>query len=170
MCDFVAFFNGTKVLSLLEACLDLISSPFPSMKIQIMDGKRENYWKSGVWIPAPVGQIFFRPFSVHFQILHKKLHKDWRLKKLTTFAFGQFMTISGHFIANYINIFHKSVVLTVILRGLTTLNLNLIKSYDLNSNYFCQLCFLILEEKIWRLKFQRWHFFHHLWSVFLATK
>ena len=36
------------------------------------------------------------------------LHKDWRLKKLTTFAFGQFATISGHFLAKYINIFHKT--------------------------------------------------------------
>ena len=34
-------------------------------------------------------------------------YKDWRLKKETTFAFGHFMTISGHFITNYITIFHK---------------------------------------------------------------
>ena len=33
--------------------------------------------------------------------------KDWRLKKLTTFASGQFPTISGHFLAKYINIFQK---------------------------------------------------------------
>ena len=33
---------------------------------------RENYWKSGVQIPALEGQNFFCPFSVHFQILHKK--------------------------------------------------------------------------------------------------
>ena len=43
--------------------------------------------------------------------------KDWGLKKLTTFAFGHFTNISGHYIANYVNIFHKSVVLMVILRG-----------------------------------------------------
>jgi hypothetical protein len=29
------------------------------------------------------------------------------LKKQTTFAFGQFITISGRFFANYTNIFHK---------------------------------------------------------------
>ena len=34
-------------------------------------------------------------------------YKEWRLKKETTFAFGQFTTISGHFFANYINIFHN---------------------------------------------------------------
>ena len=28
--------------------------------------------------------------------------------KDTTFEFGHFMTISGHFFANYINIFHKT--------------------------------------------------------------
>ena len=43
--DTAATFNAThvltfnKVLSLLEACFDLISSPSPSMKIQIMVGK-----------------------------------------------------------------------------------------------------------------------------------
>ena len=34
--------------------------------------------------------------------------KDWELEKETTFAFGQFKTISGHFFANFINIFHKT--------------------------------------------------------------
>ena len=34
--------------------------------------------------------------------------KDWRLKKLTTFAFGQFPTISGHFLAKHITIFQKT--------------------------------------------------------------
>ena len=40
-----------KVLSLLEACFDLISSPSPSMKIQIMGGKiTENHGlKSPLW-------------------------------------------------------------------------------------------------------------------------
>ena len=33
--------------------------------------------------------------------------KDWELEKETTFAFGYFKTISGHFFANYIFIFHK---------------------------------------------------------------
>ena len=52
-----------------------------------------------------------------FPILSYRANKDWGLKKLTNFAFGHFTSISGHFIANYINIFHKSVVLMVILRG-----------------------------------------------------
>ena len=53
----------SKVLSLLEACFDLISLPSPSMKIEIMRGKTtENL---GL-------ESFFGPFSVHFQILRKK--------------------------------------------------------------------------------------------------
>ena len=57
-----------KVLSLLEACFDLISSPSLSMKIQIMGGKIiENLeFKS----PHPEGHNFFVLF---FQILHTKL-------------------------------------------------------------------------------------------------
>ena len=38
-------------------------------------------------------------------------------KKMTTFEFGHFKTIFGHFFANYIYIFHKTEVLMVILRG-----------------------------------------------------
>ena len=34
--------------------------------------------------------------------------KDWRLKKLTTFAFGQLPIISGHFLSKYITIFQKT--------------------------------------------------------------
>ena len=36
-------------------------------------------------------------------ILWNKVPKDWILKKQTTFAFGQFTTISGRFFANYIH-------------------------------------------------------------------
>ena len=67
--------------------------------------------------------------------------------KETTFRVGHFTTISGHSIANYINIFHKTEVPTVILRCLMSLNLNWIKSYDINYKLFWQLCFSILEEK-----------------------
>ena len=57
-----------KVLSLLEACFDLISSPSLFMKIQINGRKiNENLgFKSPLWT--------VNKFSVHFQILHKKLH------------------------------------------------------------------------------------------------
>ena len=52
-----------KVLSLFEGCVYLISSPSPSVKIQIKVGKIVQ--KSGVQIPAPEGQ-FFLPFFFSF--------------------------------------------------------------------------------------------------------
>ena len=51
------------------------------------------------------------------------------------------MTISGHFCASYIEIFHKTEVQTVILRCLVCLNLNWIQSYIIilvkNSFFSC---------------------------------
>ena len=62
--------------------------------------------------------------------------KKLRLKlcfemKSTTYEFGHFTSISGHFFANYMNIFHKTKVLLVILRIQTYLKLNWIKSYNM---------------------------------------
>ena len=44
---------------------------------------------------------------------------------------GHFTTISGHFLANYIKIFQKTEIQTVILRCFVGLNLNWIKSYGI---------------------------------------
>ena len=56
-----------KVLPLLEACFDLISSPSPSMGGKITKNlKFLNHHSEG--------QNIFCPFSLHFQIFHKKLH------------------------------------------------------------------------------------------------
>ena len=68
--------------------------PKLSFQNKFMQPREELLWKNGVNKP-----------------------KDWGLKKLTTFVFGHFTSISGHYIANNVNIFHKSVVLMVILRG-----------------------------------------------------
>ena len=85
--------------------------------------------------------------------------KDWPVKKVTKVWVGHVTTISGHFFANYIKIFHKTEVLTVILRCITHLNLNWIKSYDINHKCFRQLCFSILEEKkTANLSFKNGHF------------
>ena len=95
-------------------------------------------------------------------IWEKKLcnfYKDWELKKETTFAFGYFSTTSGHFFTIYICIFHKILVLTVILRGWTYLNPNWIKIYDINYKMVWQVCFLYLEEKKnENLRFKNGHF------------
>ena len=58
--------------------------------------------------------------------------RGWCIK----FATGlniRFMTISSHFVANYMNIFHKTEVQTVILRWWTDLKLNWFKSYVTNA-------------------------------------
>ena len=48
----------------------------------------------------------------------------WCSIKVTTVCVGHFTTISGHFFANYINIFHKIETQTVILRCLVCIYLN----------------------------------------------
>ena len=49
---------------------------------------------------------------------------------------GHFTTISGHYFANFIKIFYKTKMLTVILECLRYLNLNWIKRYDIKHNFF----------------------------------
>ena len=78
------------------------------------------------------------PFFYNFV---KKKPENLQLKN------GHFMTLPGHFFANYTKIFQKTEIQTVILRCLVGLNLNWIKSYDINYNFFWKLCFSILEEK-----------------------
>ena len=71
--------------------------------------------------------------------IHQSFHKnspiDYSTKKETTLRVGHFDTISGHFSANYINIFHKTGVLRNISRCLTCRNLNWIKSYNIRHNF-----------------------------------
>ena len=86
--------------------------------------------------------------------------------KMTKLGVGHFTSISGHFFANYIDIFHKIELPTFILMCLTCLNLIWIKSYDINHNLIWKLCFSILEEKTLKIKFQKWPFLDHLWSFF----
>ena len=56
----------------------------------------------------------------------------WK-KKIENLSYknGYFITISGHFFGNYINIFHKTEIQTVILRCLVCKNLYWIKSYNI---------------------------------------
>ena len=62
------------------------------------------------------------------------------------------LNISGQCFETTLNSFKKTEVLTVSLRCIMCLNLNWIKSYDINHKCFWQLCFSILEEK----KMQIW--------------
>ena len=66
-----------------------------------------------------------------FTAVKKGMNIDQCTKKETILRVGHFTTISGHFSANYINIFHKTGVQTNILRCLPCLNLNQIRSNDI---------------------------------------
>ena len=59
------------------------------------------------------------PWQVCFSILEEKKIKNICFKN------GHFSTICGHFFGNYIDIFHKTEIQTVILRCWTDLYLNL---------------------------------------------
>ena len=60
----------------------------------------------------------------------------WSDSKWNWLIKGSFTTISGHFLAICMFIFHKTEIRMVILRCLTGLNLNWFKSYDTKCKYF----------------------------------
>ena len=78
------------------------------------------------------------------------------VQKLTTFWSHHFKTISGYFIANHVKIFHTTEVQMIILRCLMSLNLNWIKSYAINYNFFDNC--VNFGRKNWKFKFQKWPF------------
>ena len=93
------------------------------------------------------------------------------------------MTISGHLCANYMKIFHKTEIQTVILRCLGHLNLNWIKSYNIKLVKFiffhalkCIISGLFRRSEFWQLLgnqlsyFQNGYFFKLLWSFHEAHK
>ena len=77
-----------------------------------------------------------------------------------------FSTISNHFFADHMNIFHKNLVQTVILKWLTCLNLDWIKGYNMKQNkvisFFLQFCI----EKAWKFTTQKWPFYDPFWPFF----
>ena len=67
--------------------------------------------------------LFLFPF---FNFVRKQNENLWLIN-------GHCMTISGHFFANYMKIFHTTEIQTVILRCILCLNSNWIKSNDIKS-------------------------------------
>ena len=61
-------------------------------------------------------------------------YRGW-FPKFATGLNVDFTTTSGHFFANYMSIFHKTEVQTVILRCWTVLYINWLKSYDKNEKH-----------------------------------
>ena len=73
----------------------------------------------------------------------KYSHRHKKQKKLWV---GHFMILSDHFLANYLYVFHKIELQTIILMCLTCLNLFWIKSYNIKHN-FCHILFLQFCKK-----------------------
>ena len=95
-------------------------------------------------------------FRYTYRIRDKvKTYSKWNWK-----SFCCFRTSSGHFFANYMNIFHKTEVQTVILRCLTGLKLNWLKSYDTKCKHFHFHFFAILSKKNSIVFFAFWVFLH----------
>ena len=86
--------------------------------------------------------IFPNPFfsTVYNGVL--KTYSKWNWK-----SFCSLRTVSGHFFANYMDIFLKTEVQTVILRCLTGLKLNWLKSYDTKCKHFHFHFFAFLSKK-----------------------
>ena len=90
-------------------------------------------------------------FQVFLQFCKKKPGNLW-LKD------GHFITLSGHFFVNYINVFQKTEIQMVNLRCLVGLNLNWIKSYGIISvqviffhAWKCIISGLFWKSEIWHL-------------------
>ena len=75
------------------------------------------------------------------------LLKTGLLKRSQKYKLAMLRLFLVIFFANYIKIFHKTEVLTVIQRCITCLNLNWIKSYDIKHIFIHFRGFSILEEK-----------------------
>ena len=93
--------------------------------------------KSISWASSPILRIVI--FCSFFERIEDTI--VWCIKNRSYLWVGHFMTLTGHFFANYINIFHKIELPTIILMCLTCLNLIWIKSYDIKHIFFHFLFF-----------------------------
>ena len=76
-----------------------------------------------------------------------------------------YKTVSGHFFAICIFIFHKTEVQTVILRCLTGLNCNWFKSYGLR----CSWRLRAISVNFWKISSDKWPLYDHIWPFFRNT-
>ena len=82
--------------------------------------------------------------------------------KQITITNAHFMTISGRVPANYMFIFHKTEVQTVILRCLMGLNLDWFKSYGLRCRWRPRTCLANFQK----ITTDKWPFYCHIWPFF----
>jgi hypothetical protein len=96
-------------------------------------------------VSRPLFTIIFRPKMIKFHpysILTGEGKVDFLIYCMLN---DYYTTVSGHFFALCMFIFHKTEVQKVSLRYLTNLNPNMFKSYDTKPKYFhfhflCQFC------------------------------
>ena len=101
--------------------------------------------------------FFFHHSAPEYRNIHKSLFSESAFEvsrqydvklcfetKSTKLGVGHFMSISGHFFANYIYSIHKNEVLMIILKDPTCQNLSWIKSYNISHKFFYFLLFSIL--------------------------
>ena len=79
-----------------------------------------------------------------------------------TITIAHSTTISGHFSANCMFIFHKKEVQTVILRCLTGLNIDWFKNYGLRCKLRPRGCLANFQN----IATDRWTFYYHIWPFF----
>ena len=79
-----------------------------------------------------------------------------------TITIAHFTTISGHFSANCMFIFHKKEVQTVILRCLMGLNVDWFKNYGLRCKWRPRACLANFQN----ITTDKWTFYYHIWPFF----
>ena len=102
----------------------------------------------------------------------KVVEKNWLLifsytylhseSKRMTITIVHFTTISGHFSANRMFIFHKKEVQTVILRCLTGLNIDGLKNYGPRCKWRHRACLASFQN----IATDKWTFYYHIWPFF----
>ena len=73
-----------------------------------------------------------------------------------------FMTISGRFSTSCMFIFHEKKVQTVILRCLTSLNIDWFKNYGLRCKWRPRACLASFQN----IPTDKWTFYYHIWPFF----
>ena len=79
-----------------------------------------------------------------------------------TITIAHSTTISGHFSANCMFIFHKKEVQTVILRCLTGLNIDWFKKFCLRCKWRPRACLANFQN----ITTDKWTFYYHIWPFF----
>ena len=82
--------------------------------------------------------------------------------KRMTITIAHYTTISAHFSANCMFIFHKKEVQTVILRCLTGLNIDWFKNYGLRCKWRPRACLANFQN----IATDKWTFYYHIWPFF----